>query len=100
MLCISRLHAVRRITPWLLGALLAMLAPHHALAQESITSLANGPGNGIYTFASSSPKTLSDLLKGAGDATHSSGHLLLPPGTPRCRPWCWCMARAASTTPS
>lgn len=80
MLCISRLHAVRRITPWLLGALLAMLAPHHALAQESITSLANGPGNGIYTFASSSPKTLSDLLKGAGDATHSSGHLLLPPG--------------------
>jgi len=52
------------------------------LAQKPVTSFSDGPPNGPYKFASSTPKTLPDLLKGdgQGDRTDIVGHLFLPKG--------------------
>ncbi|MEP7062775.1 MAG: dienelactone hydrolase family protein [Betaproteobacteria bacterium] len=54
-----------------------------AAAQDVVTSFASGPPNGAYAFASWTPKTLPDLLRGnaTGDAVNIVGHLFLPPGT-------------------
>lgn len=53
-----------------------------ALAQKAVTSFSDGPPNGQYKFASSTPKTLPDLLKGdaQGERTDVVGHLFLPKG--------------------
>ncbi|HQQ68820.1 MAG TPA: prolyl oligopeptidase family serine peptidase [Alicycliphilus sp.] len=63
-------------------ALLAGLALAPATAQEVVSSFASGPGNGTYAFASWTPKTLPELMKGSagGEAVNILGHLFLPPG--------------------
>jgi dienelactone hydrolase len=54
-----------------------------AQAQEAVATFASGPPNGKYSFASWTPKTIPELLKGnSGGATvNIVGHLFLPPGT-------------------
>lgn len=66
----------------LAGVLLAALAAGHAAAQEVVSNFASGPGNGVYAFASTTPKTLPDLMKGGAgaEAVNIRGHLFLPPG--------------------
>lgn len=62
----------------------------------------SGPGNGVYRFASTTPATVTDLMQ-PGRAAQSP--LLraswycpsLRRSNPDCRPWFWCMARAAFT---
>lgn len=49
-------------------------------AQEKVSDFAAAPGSGIYAFASKTPKTLGDLLRGQGEAVDINGHLFLPPG--------------------
>ncbi len=55
----------------------------HSQAPEVVTTFATGPASGKYAFASWTPKTLPDLMKGraSGDAVNIVGHLFLPPGT-------------------
>ncbi|MBS0508544.1 MAG: prolyl oligopeptidase family serine peptidase [Proteobacteria bacterium] len=64
----------------LAGVLLAALAAGQAAAQEVVSNFASGPGNGVYAFASTTPKTLPELMKGGGEAVNIRGHLFLPPG--------------------
>ena len=54
----------------------------NAQAQEAITDFSAGPSNGVYTFASSNPKALPDLVKpvSAPEPASIVGHLFLPPG--------------------
>jgi dienelactone hydrolase len=54
-----------------------------ARAQEKVADFSAGPGNGVYSFASKTPKTLGDLLKGAPQAelVDIHGYLFLPPGS-------------------
>lgn len=52
-----------------------------ATAQDKIADFSAGPGNGIYAFASKTPKTLGDLLKGQGESVDIEGHLFLPSGS-------------------
>ncbi|MGB7990591.1 MAG: dienelactone hydrolase family protein [Candidatus Methylophosphatis roskildensis] len=54
-----------------------------ALAQEVVTSFASGPPSGKYAYASWTPKTLPELMKGntTGEAVNVVGHLFLPLGT-------------------
>ncbi len=61
---------------------LAALAAH-AQGPEVVTTFAPGPPSGPYAFASWTPKTLPELMKGStsGDAVNIVGHLFLPPGT-------------------
>jgi dienelactone hydrolase len=58
------------------------LLPGAVHAQEAVTAFASAPPNGKYAFASSTPKTLPELLKGSatGEAVNIVGHLFLPPG--------------------
>ncbi len=64
----------------LAGVLLAALAAGHAAAQDVVSNFASGPGNGVYAFASSTPKTMQELMTGGGEAVNIRGHLFLPPG--------------------
>lgn len=64
----------------LAGVLLAALATGHAAAQDVVSNFASGPGNGVYAFASSTPKTMQELMTGGGEAVNIRGHLFLPPG--------------------
>ena len=74
---------------WLraLTATAALLCAGLACAQapESVTTLANGPGNGRYSFASWNPKTVGELIRGnaGGETQNIVGQLFLPPGTER-----------------
>jgi dienelactone hydrolase len=54
-----------------------------ANAQEVVSTFASAPPSGKYAFASSTPKTLPDLLKGpaTGEPVNIVGHLFLPPGS-------------------
>ncbi|MDB5801663.1 MAG: hypothetical protein JWL63_2602 [Rhodocyclales bacterium] len=54
-----------------------------AQAQEPVSDFKQGPGNGVYAFASSTPKALPDLLRpgASGEPVNIVGHLFLPPGT-------------------
>lgn len=54
-----------------------------AQAQDSVNDFAAGPPSGVYSFASLTPKSLADLLKGSPQAgsVNITGHLFLPPGT-------------------
>lgn len=65
----------------LLGVLLASAA--YALSPEVVTSFASAPSSGAVAFASWTPKTLADLMRGSpsGDAVNIVGHLFMPPGT-------------------
>jgi len=64
------------------GAILCATLVGHALAQEVVTSFANGAPNGKYAFASWTPKTLPELMKGntTGETVNIVGHLFVPPG--------------------
>jgi dienelactone hydrolase len=63
-------------------ALAALLAAAGASAQTAVGDFKAGPGSGDYSFASWTPKTLPDLLRGQGgaEAQNVTGHLFLPPG--------------------
>lgn len=63
-------------------ALLAALAAAPAAAQDVMRSLASGPGNGSYAFASWTPKTLGELMQNhaGGEPVNIVGHLFMPPG--------------------
>ena len=53
-------------------------------AQVTVADFKAGPPNGVYSFATTTPKTLVDLVKpggGSGEAANIVGHLFLPPGT-------------------
>jgi dienelactone hydrolase len=66
-------------------ALTALLLSPVLLAQELIADMSAGPPTGRYAFASSSPRTLPELLKGPGQGEPAQpvGHWFLPPGTER-----------------
>lgn len=64
----------------LASGLLIALAMGQAAAQEPVSSLAHGPGSGSYAFASSTPKTMQELMTGGAEAVNIRGHLFLPPG--------------------
>jgi dienelactone hydrolase len=53
-----------------------------AMAQTAVADFKAGPGNGEYGFASWTPKTLPELMRGQGsaEAQNVTGHLFLPPG--------------------
>ncbi len=53
-----------------------------ASAQEAVTDFKAAPPGGVYSFASSSPKTLPELVKPApsADPANIVGHLFLPQG--------------------
>lgn len=55
----------------------------HAQVPEVVSTFASAPPNGKYAFASWTPKTLPDLLKGntTGESVNIVGHLFLPPGS-------------------
>ncbi|MGS5086634.1 dienelactone hydrolase family protein [Hydrogenophaga sp. A37] len=74
---------LNRVCRWFLAVCstwLVFLLP--AGAQDLLADMGSGPPSGRYAFASSTPKTLADLLKGPGqgDAVNAVGHLFLPPG--------------------
>jgi dienelactone hydrolase len=62
--------------------LAALLAESSALAQTPVGDFKAGPGSGVYSFASWTPKALPDLLRGQGGAEVQSvtGHLFMPSG--------------------
>ena len=62
---------------WMLLAFAA-----HAQSPEVVSSFVGAPPSGKYTFASWTPKTFADLMKGnqSGEAVNIVGHLFLPPG--------------------
>ena len=51
-------------------------------AQEQVTDFKAGPPTGVYAFATSTPKTLAELVKpgAGGEAANIVGHLFLPKG--------------------
>jgi dienelactone hydrolase len=53
-----------------------------AAAQTAVSDFKAGPGNGVYSFPSWTPKTLPELMRGqdSADAQNIAGHLFLPPG--------------------
>ncbi len=54
-----------------------------AQAQDTVADFSAGPPSGVYSFASKSPKTIIDLLKGSpqAEAVDIYGHLFLPAGS-------------------
>lgn len=60
----------------------ALCAAAGSLAQTLVSDFKAGPGNGVYSFASWTPKTLPELLRGQGsaEAQNVTGHLFLPTG--------------------
>lgn len=76
--------ALRRLLLWS-APLWLVFAPFPLLAQELITDMSAGPPTGRYAFASSSPRSLPELLKGPGQGEPAQpvGHWFLPPGTER-----------------
>ncbi|MGA8516201.1 MAG: dienelactone hydrolase family protein [Burkholderiaceae bacterium] len=69
---------------WCTVLLLLVLFPRRSHAQELVTDFKAGPPNGRYSFASSSPRTLADLVKPQPtpiDPVNTVGHLFLPAGT-------------------
>jgi dienelactone hydrolase len=65
----------------LLGAA-GLLAAAAAAAQQPVSDFSAGPGNGVYGFASWTPRSLPELLRGPGsaEAQNIAGHLFLPSG--------------------
>jgi len=62
---------------WMLLAFAA-----HAQSPEVMSTFASAPPSGKYAFASWTPKTFADLMKGnqSSEAVNIVGHLFLPPG--------------------
>lgn len=67
---------------WLAGVLFGVLGlTSMAGAQPvAVSSFAEGQGNGVYAFASSTPKTLGELMQGGKEPVNILGHLFLPAG--------------------
>jgi len=66
---------------WAWALSVVLLGAAAARAQPAVvTSLADGPGNGVYAFASSTPKTLGELMQGGKEPVNILGHLFLPAG--------------------
>ena len=65
------------------GAAALVLLAASAQAQTPVADLSAGQPNGRYSFASWTPKTLPDLLKGntQNEKVNIVGHLFLPPGS-------------------
>jgi dienelactone hydrolase len=69
---------------WCIVLLVLVLFPQRSHAQELVTDFKAGPPNGRYSFASSNPRTLADLVKPQPtpiDPVNTVGHLFLPAGT-------------------
>lgn len=64
-------------------AVLSALGLARLQAQELVADFKAGPPNGVYAFASSTPKTLAELVKpgASGEAVNIAGHLFLPKGS-------------------
>ena len=59
---------------WAWALSIVLLGAAAARAQPAVvTSLADGPGNGVYAFASSTPKTLGELMQGGKEALDAAG---------------------------
>lgn len=76
-------HAIRAFIRRLYSAGLVTAAISIALpvsAQDVVADLSAGQPNGTYRFASSTPKTINELMKGGGqsDGTSVIGHLFMP----------------------
>ena len=54
----------------------------HAQAPEVVTAFSGPAPNGLYAFASWTPRTLAELMQGnrTGETVNIVGHLFLPPG--------------------
>jgi len=66
-----------------LASLVALCAAAaQAQSPSAVASFADGPPNGAYAFASWTPKTMPELMKGDRnvDPVSIAGHLFLPPG--------------------
>ena len=52
-------------------------------AQQLVTDFKAGPPTGVYAFATTTPKTMVELVKSSasGEPANIVGHLFLPPGT-------------------
>lgn len=63
-------------------AIAGLAAAGMARAQDVVTSFSEGQPNGSYAFASWTPKTLPELMRGhaGAAAVNIVGHLFLPPG--------------------
>lgn len=64
------------------AALLATIAAAGAQAQTPVTDFSAAPGNGVYSFASTTPRTLADLVDKSRprEAVNAIGHLFMPAG--------------------
>ncbi len=74
-----------RVKQVLLGFLfvLCALVSMNVMAQELVADFKGGPPTGVYSFASSTPKALPDLVRPgtSGEAVNIVGHLFLPQGS-------------------
>jgi dienelactone hydrolase len=69
---------------WCVVALVLLIFPQRSHAQALVADFKAGPPNGVYSFASSSPRTLADLVKRQPtpiDPLNTVGHLFLPAGS-------------------
>ncbi len=76
-------RSLRTLAGLALGAASALFAlAAAAQAPQPVTTFADGPPTGKYAFASWTPRTMLDVLKGnaSGEAVNIVGHLFLPPG--------------------
>lgn len=67
---------------WLAGVLFGVLGLTSLAGAQpvAVSSFAEGQGNGVYAFASSTPKTLGELMQGGKEPVNILGHLFLPAG--------------------
>ena len=73
-------HAARIAILTIAATYAAMVAS--VQAQTQVTDFTGGQPSGQYSFASSTPKSLLELIKGsAPDSVNVVGHLFLPPGS-------------------
>jgi len=62
-----------------------LLPPSPGYAQTAVADFSAAPPNGVYTFASSTPRTLADLVDKSRprEPANAIGHLFLPEGSAR-----------------
>jgi dienelactone hydrolase len=74
---------IDRVRAWAAAAALLCAGLAGAQALESVTTFANGPGNGRYAFPTWTPKSVGELFRGATGAPTVDivGQLFLPAGT-------------------
>jgi dienelactone hydrolase len=70
--------------PWVRSmVVLCALGSMWGHAQERVADFVSGPPSGVYSFATTTPQTLAELVKpgASGGAVDILGHLFLPQGT-------------------